>query len=567
MVRLRYVFGLLIVLLSMGNIHAQVITSRPGADTMRVVNLINADRLSYLRPDSTTDLQMLAGHVQMQQDNTIFFCDSAVYNKKTRFIEAFGNVHINDNDSVHIYSQYLKYFVDTKMAYLKKSVKLTDAKTTLFTEDLQYDLNTKIGEYHNGGRVINQQSVLTSQEGTYYAELKDVYFRKNVNLKDPKYQLKSDSLLYNTTSQLATFIGPTDIIDSAKRTIKTSEGYYDLKNRKAFFAKRPVITDGPVKIIANTIDTDDSTGISKLRGNVVYVDTTQGYSILANYIDANRNEGSFFATQHPLMIITQENDSTYITGDTMFSGRLSKLDTVITKDTIKNRVVVNDPAVKSTAATNNKNDSTDRYFQVYPRVRIFNDSMQAVSDSLWYSGKDSIFRLFKDPVLWASKSQITGDTIYLYTKNKKPDRLHVFENGLAINVSDSNMYNQIKGNRLNGYFKEGEIDYMRAQGNAESIYYVKDEKDAMVGINNATSDIIDIRFKNKELNKVVFISEVTGTMFPINQAGEQNKYLRGFKWQEARRPKTKFELFFDEVPQVPKPVTDAALTPPVVNKP
>jgi hypothetical protein len=260
------------------------------------------------------------------------------------------------------------------------------------------------------------------------------------------------------------------------------------------------------------------------------------------------------------MIIKQDKDSVYITADTLYSGRLSKLDSIVTRDTIKTQVTVNAPAVKKATAPNN-NDSTDRYFQAYHHVRIFSDSMQAVSDSLWYSGKDSIFRLFKDPVMWASNSQITGDTIYLYTKNKNPDRLQVFENGLAINLSDSNMYNQIKGNRLNGYFNNGEIDYMRAQGNAESIYYIKDEKNALVGINNATSDIIDIRFKNKELNKVVFISEVTGTMYPVSQATEQNKYLRGFKWQETRRPKTKFELMFDEVPAVPKPATEAALQP------
>jgi lipopolysaccharide export system protein LptA len=561
MVRLRYVLGLLIVLLSFDEIQAQVITNRPGADTMKVVNLINADRLSYLRPDSSTDLQMLAGNVQMQQGNTIFYCDSAVLNKKTRFIEAFGNVRINDNDSVNITSRYLQYYVDTKMAYLKKNVKLTDSKTTLLTEDLTYDLNTKIGEYHNGGKVINQQSVLTSKEGTYYEELKDVYFKKNVELKDPKYQLSSDSLLYNTATQVATFIAPTTIIDSAKRTIKTSEGFYDLQHRKAFFGKRPILTDGPVRIIANSIDSDDSTGISKLRGNVVYVDTAQNVSVLANYIDVNRDDGTFLATQHPLMIIKQDKDSIYITGDTMYSGRLSKLpgvrDSISTRDTIKNTVVLTSVA-KDTSK--NKNDSTDRYFQVYSHVRIFSDSMQAVSDSLWYSGKDSIFRLFKDPIMWASNSQITGDTIYLYTKNKKPDRMYVFENGLAINVSDTsnNMYNQIKGNRLHGYFNNGEIDYMRAQGNAESVYYVKDDHDALVGVNNATSDIIDIRFKNKELNKVVYIGEVEGTMFPVKQATEQNRFLRGFKWLEDRRPKTKFELFADEVRLPPVPKTASA---------
>jgi hypothetical protein len=218
------------------------------------------------------------------------------------------------------------------------------------------------------------------------------------------------------------------------------------------------------------------------------------------------------------------------------------------KKTGKATPAANKPA--KAAATQNKNDSTDRYFQAWYHVRIFSDSMQAVSDSLFYSGKDSIFKLFTDPVMWASKSQITGDTIYLYTKNKNPDRLYVFENGFAVNLSDKNMFNQMKGNRLNGYFNNGEIDYMRAQGNAESIYYIKDEKNALVGINNATSDIIDMRFKNKELHKVVFISEVVGTMYPIKQAKEENKILRNFKWLEDKRPKTKFELFEDIKPVI-----------------
>ena len=618
----------LLMLLSFGKVHSQVIMNRPGADTMKVVTLIHADRLSY-KHDSTSDLQMLSGNVQLKQDNTILNCDSAVYNKKARFIEAFGKVHIIDNDTVNINSDYLQYFVDTKMANLKNNVSLTDRKTTLLTNDLQYDLNLKIGQYHNGGKLLNQQSVLTSKEGTYYEQQKDVYFKKDVDLKDPKYSLKADSLLYNTNTQIATFIAPTTIIDSAKRTIHTSDGFYDTRNRKAFFGKRPVLNDGAVRITANTIE-NDSTGISNLRGNAVYVDTAQGVAVLANFIEANRDDGTFRATQHPLMIIKQDKDSVYITADTLYSGRLSKLpkikdsatgirhhdslkrvtpalaiidsvaartDSTTKAKMVKPAVPVTDSAVaiidstannkrvkptkavvdnaaaitdttakvkKSKAAlahskpekvkaADDKNDSTDRYFQAWHHVRIFSDSMQAVSDSLWYSGKDSIFRLYRDPVMWASKSQITGDTIYLYTKNKNPDKLYVFENGFAINVSDSNMYNQIKGNRLNGYFKNGEIDYMRSQGNAESIYYVKDDKNYLVGINNATSDIIDMRFKNKELNKVVFISDVTGTLYPIRKATEENKYLRGFKWLEDRRPKTKFELM-----EEPKKVIDSS---------
>src|SRR6266511_4258606 len=68
---------------------------------------------------------------------------------------------------------------------------------------------------------------------------------------------------------------------------------------------------------------------------------------------------------------------------------------------------------------------TNRYFEAYNHVRIYSDSLQAVGDSLFYSGEDSVFRLFKEPIVWSRDSQITGDTIYLYTQNKKPKRMYV----------------------------------------------------------------------------------------------------------------------------------------------
>jgi lipopolysaccharide export system protein LptA len=525
------------------------ITTQPGSvaadTTVKLLEIINADKQGFKRVDSVNEFQFLVGHVQLKQETTLFYCDSAVYNKSKRIIEAFGNVHINDNDSVHTYSQYLLYYVDTKIAILKKKVRLTDGKSNLYSEDLQYDINQKIGEYHNGGRVENKSSILTSKEAVYYADLKDVYFKRDVSLKDPQYKLKTDSLLYNTETEIATFIDQTYIEDSARRKIRTKEGFYDLKNKKARFTSRTTIEDGAVRVVSNDITTDDQSGESILEGNAVYTDTAQGVSILAGKILANNREGSFLAIRHPLMIIKQEEDSIYITADTLFSGRLSKLqtglDSLSLTDTLKGTVVVNTKKDSSFKT----NDSSDRFFRAYRHVRIFSDSLQGVCDSLFYHGRDSIFQMFQQPILWANNSQVTGDTIYLYTKNKKADRLFVFENGLMINKARAEMYNQIRGNRLNGYFVDGTIDYMRARGNAESVYYIEDEDSALIGVNRASGDIIDMRFAARELNRVVFINEVKGTMYPINQVPEQEKILRGFQWLDARRPKTKFELFGD----------------------
>ena len=550
---------------------AQDTLSRPPADTVSLVNQIHSDRLRFQKVDSVTQLEMLAGHVELQQDNTKFYCDSAVINKHLNILEAFGNVHINDADSIHTYGQYLIYHIDTKMAVLQKKVKLTDGKGILTTEELRYDTKAKTGTYSTGGKIVNGTTTITSKEATYYGDLKDVYFKKDVKLRDPKQTVDTDSLLYNTETQIATFITKTIIKDSSGASVVTTDGFYDMKNKRASFGKRSIISDGKgVTVTGDIINTNDSTGQTNIRGNAVFIDTTQKISVLSNAFDFDKKKNTFLATQHPLMIIQQDKDSIYITADSMYSARVADIKDsayhdlravaatpIVTKDSAakkdnpaqKKSIAMKQPRLqKDTIRTTtivNVNDSSDtRYFQCYHHVRIFSDSLQAVCDSLFYSASDSVFRLFTAPIIWASGSQVTGDTIYLFTKNKKAERMYAFENSLAINKTGENMYNQISGKTLNGYFKDGAIDYMRTKGTpAQSIYYAKDEGNAIVGVNNASGDVIDMRFENKELKKVVFVRDVTGTMYPFKQTPDDKKLLRNFKWQDDKRPKTKFELF------------------------
>jgi lipopolysaccharide export system protein LptA len=521
--------------------------SATAQDTLRKSNpadtsyfdLKHADRLRFKKIDSLTEVTQAAGNVFIQQDNTKFYCDSAIINRTANTVEAFGKVHINDNDSIHTWSDYLIYHLDTKIAVLKKNIRMTDGKGTLTTDDLQYDTRMKMGTYTNGGKVVNGKTVVTSKEATYFADLKDIYFKRDVKLRDPQYKLDSDSLLYNTESQMATFITKTLIVDSSGGTVVTSEGFYDMKSKKASFGSHSVVRDGKgVTVTGENIYTDQATGITIVTGNGVFKDSVQNISIVANRMISDSKAGTFFATQHPLMIIKQDNDSIYVTADTLFSARIRDLKDsnyrMLPRDTIRDVKIID-----------TKDTSDIRYFQCYHHVRIFSDSLQAVCDSLFYSASDSVFRLFTNPIVWASKSQVTGDTIYLYTKNKKADRMYVFYEGLAINKAREEMYNQISGRTINGYFKDGAIDYMRAKGSAQSIYYAMDEFEKVVGVNNATADIIDMRFDNKELHKVIFRSDVSGTMFPLNQLPEDKKLLRNFQWFEDKRPKTKYELFED----------------------
>ncbi|MBK9569018.1 MAG: OstA family protein [Chitinophagaceae bacterium] len=511
-------------------------TSNTPGDSLIDVTILGTRHLTILKVNDSTTLQILAGDVKLKQATTLFTCDSCVINGNTKTFEAWGNVHINDADTANIYSSHLRYLINKKIAYLDGGVKLTDGKGTLTTPDLEYDMTTDLGIYKHGGKVINKKTVLTSQEGYYYAGLRDVYFKKNVELKDPAYYIKTDSLLYNTQSQTTRFIAMTFIKDSSGRTIETKEGYYNLATGKAEFGQRPIIRDGKTTIIANRIAFDDSAGTSQAVGNVIIIDSVQGTTILAGEVFRDNKNDRILATRKPLMIVKQDQDSIYITADTLFSARLTDLQSgkdSILKDTVKGTKVVN---------VNNK-DSTNRYFEAYRNVRIFSDSLQSVCDSVFYSFKDSTFRLYQNPILWAKESQVTGDTILLFTKNKKADLVKVFENSFMVNRIDPGVYNQVKSTRMDAYFKEGTMDSLRAAGFAECIYYLQDEDSAYTGVNESKCDIIDIYFGEQALQKVVFRSSVTGTIWPIKQKDPSELRLPNFRWLEDRRPKTKFDLF------------------------
>jgi lipopolysaccharide export system protein LptA len=503
-------------------------------DSTRTVYIWHSDTLRQFHKDSV-DIQSLFGHVKLQSDKTFFYTDSLAINHNDNFIEAFGNVHINDRDSTDIYSDYMKYFVDTKNIIFKKNVILKDGKGTLTTDELHYDMNSHIGNYYNGGKVVDKGTTVTSKEGTYYADTRDIYFKNNVVLKDPAYDVTADSLLYNSEQELATFITTTHYKDSAGRTVNTKDGFYDMKTHKARFGKRATITDGSQAITADDIHMDDSTGISTANGNAVFRDTIQNLTLIANSMIANKKANTFLATQKPLIILKQDIDSIYISGDTVFSARIP--DSVLkTIDSAEGMPIIR--------TATNPNDSNLRYLQIYHHVRIFSDSLQAVCDSVYYSGLDSIFRLFTNPIAWSGGYQVTGDTMFLFTRNKQPDRLFVFENSLVVGKTNTNMYNQIKGNTLNAYFKSGVIDYMRSKGSAEAVYYIKDDSMAMVGVNRVNkADVIDLIFQNKQLFKVVLRNDADGVMYPIRKVNIDEMRLRNFKWLDGRRPKTKYELF------------------------
>ena len=485
------------------------------ADSSKPLIVRHADRLTLQKKDSV-DLQILAGRVELQQGRSLFYCDSCVLNQSGNTFEAWGAVRLLDSDTTDVRAQHLRYLIDQEVAYLDGNVRLSDGKGTLKTSELEYNVRTDIGIYHKGGTVQNGKTTLTSREGFYYSSLRDIYFIKEVRLKDPAYQIATDTLLYNVDSKVTRFVTQTEIRDSSGRIVDTREGYYNMTTGKAEFGKRPVIRDGKTRITGEQIRFDDQSGISEATGTVEIIDSAQGTKLIAGKVIRDNKQKTVLSTDHPVLIVEQEKDSVFITADTLFSGPLTA-------------------AVKAAAQKSNSNDSTLRFFQAFRQVKIFTDSLQAVCDSLYYSYEDSVFRLYQEPVIWSRGSQITGDTIILRTKNKKADKLDVFENSLLVQRLDPEIFNQVKSIRMSAFLTAGSMDSLQARGYADCIYFIQDDDSAYTGINESKADRLDIYFQSGGLYRVVFRSEVTGTVWPMRAKNPANMRLPGFKWLEGQR--------------------------------
>ena len=103
---------------------AQVTPSIPSG--VRIIEIIGGDNLSQRSIDSLTQIETISGNVVLREGTTLFTCDRAIINRRFNTMEAFGNVRINQGDSVFTSSGYIKYLGNERIAYLKRNVKLTD---------------------------------------------------------------------------------------------------------------------------------------------------------------------------------------------------------------------------------------------------------------------------------------------------------------------------------------------------------------------------------------------------------------------------------------------------------
>lgn len=480
----------------------------------RIIVMENADLLSFdqlMRPD----VQVASGNVRFRHDNATMTCDSAHFFMASNSFDAFSRIVINQGDTLFAYGDRLYYDGNTKLARLRGNVRMENRKTVLTTDSLNYDRNTQLAYYFTGGKIVDPENTLTSVWGQYSTSNDDALFSDQVNLVNENFTMSSDTLKYNTRTHIADMVGKTDIMYKNETEIFTDKGWYNTDSERSMLLNRSqVINKEGRSLVGDTIFYDKKQRFGESFGNVVLKDTVQKSTLYGNYVYYHEDNELGIATDSALLVDWSDAEKTmYIHADTLQTYK---------QDTLYNHA------------------------KAWYNVRFYREDIQGLADSLFYSGKDSVLTLYRDPVLWQENQQLSAETITVFTKNQDVTQVKLEEASLVVEMVDSVHFNQITGKEIIAFVDSSQIRLVEVNGNAETVYFAREESDTLflLGANRTESSKVVMHFKNKKIDRVVLTSSSSGVFYPLHIVTAEKTRLEQFFWAENRRPFSKDEVFY-----------------------
>ena len=358
--------------------------SRP--ENGQMIYLEHSDRLVFdkdLNYDATrgAEFQLLVGNVQFRHDDAWMYCDSAHYYQQSNSLYAFGNVRIEQGDTLFIYGKSLFYDGNRRLAQLRRDVRMEDRTMTLYTDFLDYDRTANIGYYFNGGKLVDSTNVLTSVNGRYNPATRIALFKDSVKVEQPNFVLYTDTLKYHVETNVASIVSHS-LIYSDETVIHAFRGWYDTKKENSLLLDRSYICTSPRHLIGDSIFFDKAKGIGQGFGNVAMTDSSRAIRVCGDYVYSNEAQEYLFATQRAVLQEFSGRDTLYLHSDTLECSK----------------------------------DSIYNVAKAFHHVRWFRSDLQGLCDSLHYHERDSVLDIVGVPIIWAQGNMVRGNLMKLYLK-------------------------------------------------------------------------------------------------------------------------------------------------------
>lgn len=477
------------------------------------VYLLHSDVLKKSFQNPNPDAQVLVGNVAFRHDSIYMYCDSACFYEKTNSLEAFDNVKMVQGDTLFLYGDYLFYDGNTQIAQVRYNVRMENKNTTLLTDSLNYDRVYNLGYYFDGGTLMDEENVLTSEWGEYSPATKMSVFNYDVKLVNPKFTLTSDTLRYSTETKVATILGPSDIVSDANH-IYSERGVYDTQAGQAELLDRSVLTNEGKRLTGDSLFYDRVKGYGEAFEHVVMTDTVNKNMLSGGYCYYNELTKYAFATKKAVAVDYSQGDSLFMHADTlqMYTYYLNT-------------------------------DSMFRETRAYHKVRMYRTDVQGVCDSLVFSSKDSCLTMHYDPILWNDNQQLLGEKIMIYMNDSTIDWAHIQNQALSVERLDSTSYNQVTGKEMKAWFEGGEMRKVDVVGSVRLVYYPMEKDSTLIGMNVSETSQLNMFLENRKMKKMIMSPKSNGTLYPMLLRPSEKMKLDNFAWFDYIRPLDKEDIF------------------------
>ena len=476
------------------------------------VFLENADILTADERIST-EYQILRGNVRFRRGDMYMFCDSAYFYEATSSLDAFGNVKMSQADTLFVYADILHYYGEDQVAQLRHRVRLENRNTTLLTDSLDYEINSNVGYYFDGGTIVDSKNntELTSRYGRYELDTKQAEFSTDVHLINDKYTMETNLLRYNTATHIANIIDETRI-ESDSSVVITSNGWYNTSDDDAtLYDRSQVFAKDGKTLVGDTVYYNRSFNYGEAKGNVIITDPKNKVILDGDYGYHDDNSPYSYVTKRARARELSQKDTIYLHADTLC--------TLLDNDSV-------------------------RILKAFRGVRFYRSDMQGICDSLQMSVADTILNMYRHAVLWNGERQISGNEINIHMNDSTVDWATLPDFGIMSEFLGETYYDQLSAKKIRATFVDKELRQLDADGNVQVIMYPQENDSTYNKMINAEASYLKLNLKPKqEVDKISMWPEVSGKVAPLYLVKKSELFLPEFVWYDNLRPKKPEDIY------------------------
>lgn len=506
--------------------------NNPPANSGEKVQLVNADVTK--KDNNYGGNPYFSGNVVFEHQGSRLSADLVIWYQAQNFVKAIGHVKLLNADGSTITSDEMEYDGNTQKGLARKDVVLTDPKQTIRTQTLYYDRPANLAYFNTGGTITTGESTIFTRTGSYNIASRTIDLTGQTRIENAEYIVQGDKIVQNQNTNIATFTGPTTIINKKNpaNQVFTERGTYNQSTREVFLNRNSTIFYNGKTLKGDEMYYNQITNFGRARGNVILNDPAERRFIKGGYGEIYERKDSAVVTEKPYAVKILEKDSIYFGAEKII-------------------------AFQRAQGTSKKKS----FLRAYRQARLFKTNIQGRADSLAFDETDGILHLFGSPMAWSGAKQVAGDQIdaYFNTSLEQIDSLKVNGNAMVISKVDSlslnDEFNQVKGKMMTVYYEKNELKLAKVIGNAQAISYADDtnptvRKPERIGVALSTCGIIEALFEERKLQILTCAVGAQTDTYPMSLIDNAKRFLPNFNWNTRDRLQ-KWQDIFLATPNYP----------------